>query len=81
MRNPSARAVEAAATEEILLRLETEVDRRFQVVDTKLALICAGDNGNAVPSARSREGSEGDREAEIPLLPVKRTLEDDVRGM
>ena len=36
MRNPSARAVEAAATEEILLRLETEVDRRFQVVDTKL---------------------------------------------
>ena len=47
----------------------------------ELALICAGDNGNAVPSARSREGSEGDREAEVPLLPVKRTLEDDVRGM
>ena len=36
MHNPSARAVEAAATEEILHRLETEVDKRFQVVDTKL---------------------------------------------
>ena len=36
MRNPSARAVEAAATEEILRRLETEVDKRFQDVATKL---------------------------------------------
>ena len=36
MRNPSARAVEAAATEEILLRLATEVDKRFQDVATEL---------------------------------------------
>ena len=36
MRNPSARVVEAAATEEIFRRLNTEVDKRFQDINTKL---------------------------------------------
>ena len=52
MRNPSARAVEAAATEEILRRLETEVDKRFQDVATKHIMLRIPVNGALWPPPR-----------------------------